>query len=322
MSCYHPRKIFYTGRKTETGAKEGILTSGFLDALSFEQAEKKIKGLKLGDCSGIQWMNGRPFLTLSEDIPCGYCLGCKQDYSKDWATRCYLEAKKYGQNNAFLTLTYDDQHLPESQEENKRIMQKFLKRLRKRYGAGIRVAYCGEYGSHTGRIHAHALIMNISITDKKAWNQTLTYSPEINRIWGNGNVLIGNVTYESAAYVARYVLKKANGPKDEFFITSRKPGLGFDYYTKKGEIFGNGGIYVYTDKGKRLSIPKYFKRKLAQEDPETAEYLKARAKKMAEGRDIQMVHAYEGWGNVEKILNRKEEMAKHKQSRMKRPLND
>ena len=45
------------------------------------------------------------------EIPCGRCIGCKLDYSRQWANRCSLEATQW-QNNYFITLTYANEYLP------------------------------------------------------------------------------------------------------------------------------------------------------------------------------------------------------------------
>lgn len=319
MACYHPLRIFYTGRKTETGKSEGIVTQGFLDRLLFEDAVKQRPGLKLEECKGLESdAFGHAYLTNHEDIPCGNCLGCKIEYAEQWATRLMLEAKDYAPNNWFLTLTYDDQHYPKDGKLSLHELQKFFKRLRKKYGEGLRIAHSGEYGTHTGRAHYHAIILGLKLTDLKRWNDTLQYSPDINKIWGKGNVMIGNVTHDSCAYVAKYTLKKHDQP-DSWFHTSRRPGIGAKYYQKHGEIFANGCIYHYDNKLIELSIPKYYKRKFKEDDPETAEYLKNVAKESSDAVERNLIDSYQA-GNQEKMLSIKERMAEHGAKRNKRKL--
>ena len=66
-------------------------------------------------------------------VPCGSCIGCRLDYSRDWATRCLLEAEQF-KFNYFLTLTYDDVHLPKGNVQNATLVPEdftnFMKRLR------------------------------------------------------------------------------------------------------------------------------------------------------------------------------------------------
>ena len=321
-ACYHPLKIFYTGRKTEKGGREGVITSGFLERLSLKTAARKLPGLKLTDCKWMeQDVNGNYFLTKSDQIPCGKCIGCKLSKSQDWATRVMLEAKEYGDRNAFLTLTYDDGHLPKDGKVTKREMQLFIKKLRKAYGNGLRICYCGEYGSITKRPHYHMLILNINIQNQKRWNKVLTTSQDIDKIWGKGNVLIGKVTFQSAAYVARYQVKSVGFDDGSFFVTPRRPGLGYDYYAKNGQIFGNGKIYMAGNKGNQFSIPKYFKRKLREEDEITALYLSEKMKPGMDAKARQLVKAYEGKGSLEKVLEYQEEEQKRKARKLHRPIN-
>lgn len=319
MGCYHPLRIFYTGRKTESGKNEGIVTAGFLDRLLYEDALKKVPDLKIEE---TRWTEsdifGHLYLTKHDDLPCNKCLGCKIDYAEDWATRIMIEAKQYEPNNAFLTITYDEEHYPQDGKLSLDDIQKFFKRLRKYYGKGIRIAYSGEYGEHTKRAHYHAIVMNIKLDDLKRWNSQLNYSEKLNSIWGKGNILIGTVTHDSAAYVAKYTLKKHAQP-DSFFHTSRRPGIGAEYYAKHGEIFANGCIYHYDDKLVELKIPKYYKRKFKDEDPITAEHLAEESKKTRDKLDQATIDAYQG-KDMERTLMIKERMATHKAKRNKRKL--
>ena len=90
-------------------------------------------------------------------VPCGKCIGCRLDYSRKWAIRCVLEAQMH-KENCFLTLTYDDEHLPKGEKLEKEEMQKFWKRLRKATGTKIRYYMAGEYGTEGGRPHYHACV--------------------------------------------------------------------------------------------------------------------------------------------------------------------
>ena len=77
-------------------------------------------------------------------LPCGQCIGCRIDYSRTWAIRCLHESKLHDENS-FLTLTYDDDHLPSDLSLDKTHFQKFMKRLRSRFpDRVIRYYHCGE----------------------------------------------------------------------------------------------------------------------------------------------------------------------------------
>lgn len=151
-------------------------------------------------------------------VPCGWCLECRLKKARDWSTRCYLENKMH-ENSCFVTLTYDNKHLPyKDGEPSLRIedIQNFFKRLKKKYpDKQILRFWAGEYGEKRGRPHYHAIIFGYKPTDleklRKPSNRgyTVYNSAELRKIWGMGHIVIGNVTAESAGYVARYTMKKA-----------------------------------------------------------------------------------------------------------------
>ena len=127
--------------------------------------------------------------------------------------RCVHEAQLHHEN-CFITLTYSDEKLPQWGSLNKGDLQKFLKRLRKHKGP-FRYYACGEYGDATRRAHYHACIFGLNFTDKthfrKIGEHNLYLSAELTEIWGHGNTSIGDMTFETAAYTARYVMKKGFG---------------------------------------------------------------------------------------------------------------
>lgn len=180
-------------------------------------------------------------------VPCGHCLGCHIDYSRNWANRMILELQD-NPKAIFVTLTYDDDHLPISDSMlptlSVRDVQLFFKRLRKKF-SGIKIRYylAGEYGPTTHRPHYHAIIYGLELSDFSdlvyvGCNKLRQpyYSSELFAgIWGNGFVQMSNVSYRTCAYVARYVLKKhykadvdfmSLGIHSEFNLSSRKPGIG------------------------------------------------------------------------------------------------
>ena len=135
--------------------------------------------------------------------------------------RCVHESQLHD-NNCFVTLTYDNDHLPPDGSLKKEDFQKFMKRLRRRYpDQKPRYYMCGEYGDQNDRPHYHMCLFNFNFPDKQKWSAGSQsgfdqyVSEELNEIWGKGYCVIGEVTYESAAYVARYVYKKMLGNTDE-----------------------------------------------------------------------------------------------------------
>ena len=152
------------------------------------------------------------------DLPCSQCIGCRLDYSRQWAIRCLHEAQMH-EENSFLTLTYNDQHIPPSWSLQKPDMQLFFKRLRHHVGAsGLRYYYGGEYGEENLRPHYHVCLFGWDPPDKRLYSERdgihLYTSDFLEAVWGKGFCTVGELTFDSAAYVARYIMKKLTRPKN------------------------------------------------------------------------------------------------------------
>lgn len=244
MPCYHPLKAFKT----------------FAGDIVFQESRRR---------------NIVSSLTLS----CGQCVGCRLRRSGQWAARCYHEASMYD-NNCFITLTYSNESLPFNRSLDLVAFQKFMKRLRKRFGQGIRFFHCGEYGDLTLRPHYHACLFNFDFPDKYRWRKSPTghylyRSPALEELWPFGHSEIGTVTFESAAYVARYIMKKVNGDAaelhysfidpetgeifdrlPEYVTMSRRPGIGHAWFLKYvDDVYPHD--YVVID-GRKMLPPKYY----------------------------------------------------------------
>lgn len=241
----------------------------------------------------------KPFGAIS--IPCGHCIGCRLDYSRSWADRMMLELD-HTKKAIFVTLTYDNEHVPLTEEDENGLfgwfslwkpdLQKFFKRLRKRFpDKEIRYYAAGEYGSNTFRPHYHAIIFGLSLEDfpdckprgRNELGQVHYESEEFLRIWNQGFCLLASVSWQTCAYVARYVQKKVNsantwltdslGAEPEFSLMSRRPGIGAYYMTDHPDMFENTNLYV-SGHPDPISIPKYFLKKLDLIDPETCAKIK------------------------------------------------
>lgn len=204
-------------------------------------------------------------------LPCGKCLACKLNHAKEWAVRCCLEASLY-EDNWFITLTYDDEHLPSDYSLHRKHLTDFIKRLRY-YSPGLRYFGCGEYGSNTSRPHYHLLVFNLGIKDLKCISKGSIggyyyESKLIESVWGFGNIVIGDVSYSSASYVARYAMKKIYGSQesDEFLCMSTKPGLGYGYLQAHPEMFDFDSIYGNFGTSKVSKIPRYFEKIFERSD--------------------------------------------------------
>lgn len=212
---------------------------------------------------------------LPVTVACGQCIGCRLERSRQWAIRIMHEASLY-ESNVFLTLTYRDEDLPSNGSLVLEHTQKFMKRLRKKYtGRKIRFYSCGEYGETTGRPHYHSILFNHDFEDKKYLKSTENdhriYTSEIlDKIWSHGDCYIGSVTFESAAYCGRYVMKKLTGAREaeygdlvpEFQTFSRNPGVGAPWLHKyKTDVFPNDFCVV---NGQKVRVPSYYDEKLKE----------------------------------------------------------
>lgn len=262
-----------------------------------------IKDAEASKSFGHKLENGKNIKSVTM-IPCGQCISCRLNRSRDWANRVMCEAEQY-ENNYFITLTYADEFLPIKRSYNqetgeiitgftlkKEDLQKFNHDLRQYWERkfnhiGIRYYECGEYGSENLRPHYHAIIFNLPyLDDLKLYRITDTgdqlYTSEtISKIWRKGYVVIGEVTWESASYVARYVLKKKFGKEadayymsmakiPEFTTMSLRPGIGYNYYEEnKKTIYSTDEIFIKGKNGIIGTRPsKYFDRLYEQENPE------------------------------------------------------
>lgn len=156
-------------------------------------------------------------------VPCGRCIGCRLDYSRDWAVRITHELK-FHDHACFITLTYAPEHLPKGGNLVTKHYQDFMKRLRKKFNVPIYYFHCGEYGEKSGRPHYHAILFGIDFCNEKFDPDThviarrdsgaIAYrSPVLNKLWGKGITEVGTATFKSAAYIARYITKKIHGEK-------------------------------------------------------------------------------------------------------------
>lgn len=244
---------------------------------------------------------------VAVSVPCGKCVGCRLERSRQWALRGVHEASLHDENS-FVTLTYSDKYLPAGGTLIKKHGQDFLKRLRKRRPPrSVRFLMCGEYGDEKRRPHYHAILFGVSFPDQVPFGlssdktSVLYTSAELSDLWTFGHASVGAATFESIAYVARYCVKK-NTPKMEFMGETRyehidletgevlpvqceyntmslKPAIGKDWYMQfKSDVFPSDEAVV---RGKVMKPPKYYDRLLEVEDPEALALIKADRKEQA-----------------------------------------
>lgn len=237
----------------------------------------------------LSFTNKKDHNTLT--IPCGQCWGCRLARSRDWAIRCMHEAQMH-KHNAYITLTYDELHLPANSTLVYKDFQAFMRRLRKALGRGksgllhsghttktVRFYMGAEYGEQHGRPHFHACLFGVDFADrlylkKNESGERLYTSALLTKLWGKGFASVGNVTFKSAAYIARYIMKKLTGNKSnqyeitdtqtgeitnrktEFNQMSRRPGLGKTWLDKYHlDVFPHGKVVLA---GHQINAPRYY----------------------------------------------------------------
>lgn len=322
MSCYHPLKGFVLGEKSN-GKMDLSIQSFDCDHI---EMDSKGKWRAAYDSARSPYA----YRVVSDwiSIPCGQCLGCRLDYSRDWATRCMLELEDHDAA-WFVTLTYNDNHLPLSFYSDprsglafpaatlcKRDVQLFFKRLRKAYpNDNIRYYGCGEYGPENFRPHYHFIIYGLHLDDLEPYKRSREgfwyyRSERLERIWSfpcrddngqyigsipsaAGYVTVANVSFQTCAYVARYMTKKLKGKAAEFYdyfsivppcsFTSRRPGIGHSFFDKNADnLLVNSRISLSTSSGGRsVHIPRYYIDLYDELDPEAVKEYKYRNREAA-----------------------------------------
>lgn len=207
-------------------------------------------------------VKGLPYQSIK--LPCSQCIGCRIDKVRDWAIRIVHEAQTWD-DNCFLTLTYNDEHINRYGSLRKLDIQNFMKNIRRKfYGTRaftyngktsfpIRFFQCGEYGETCkkcglsknkckcgkfekglGRPHHHVVLFNYNFPDlqyaetKKGHRWYV--SETLAKIWTKGFHSIGDVTPGTAAYVAKYATKKITGEKANEHYKKINPATGEIYY--------------------------------------------------------------------------------------------
>jgi len=284
VSCYAPIQAYFAGSINPATGKRPLQFS------------------LQGAFSGVRQM-----------LPCGRCTGCRLERSRRWAMRLMHESKMHEQSS-FLTLTYGQDTLPEVGSLVPTHLQAFHKRLHNRLldsrGNGIRYFAVGEYGDISRRPHYHSIVFGYDFPDKVKYSENgngdLIYSSKLlNEIWGLGDCKIGAVSFKSAAYVARYCIKKVDGEKrkqghylvydadglvhervPEFAHMSRRPGIGASYFEKYGnEIKIHDSVIV---DGREVPSIRYYDQKIEAQCPADMELIKAKRRANAVWRERQV----------------------------------
>lgn len=200
-------------------------------------------------------------------VGCGQCFHCRINQANVWQTRLILESQ-ISIDSAFLTLTFDEIHLPLDGNVCPKFLKGFLKRYRNRlYPHKLRYYGIGEYGDETWRPHYHLAVFlkagaikpeprfercYLPCADMRKRN-LCTHDCYLQQAWPYGNVEISRTLgLENAGYITGYIKKKATKPyyenlgdrKPEFMTCStgnqkgEKGGLGYGAIEKIAKKFG------------------------------------------------------------------------------------
>jgi len=255
---------------------------------------RPLEGWRHRDTNGFTMQPGLAQRDAPLTVPCGQCIGCRLERSRQWAIRNMHENQMHEQS-CFVTLTYNDDHLPYGGSLVLPHFQKFMKRLRKSQGP-VRFFHCGEYGDTTFRPHYHALIYGWRPNDPSLFSKSGEYplyeSGVLTSLWGLGHATFGDVTFDTAAYTSRYVTKKINGDlaqdyyrrvhsdtgeiidlKPPYATMSRNPGIGMPWLRKYGtEAYKHDSVIM---RGREMKPPKAYDRAFEHTDPDTWETVKS-----------------------------------------------
>lgn len=343
MACFHPLKAFPIGKTNSGKVKYKIVSYGTHHLEMRSDVWYPISSDFVSPYAQHVVLN-------CIEIPCGKCIGCRLEYSRQWANRCMLELQ-YHDSAYFVTLTYDDFHVPVSYYPDpetgealpsltlrKRDFQLFMKRLRKAHpDDNIRFFMSGEYGSETFRPHYHAIIFGLHLNDLKPYKRgpngfTYYMSPSLQLVWSVppvckgsitpltstliqfygsdifsaagrepiGMAVLSEVTWETCAYTARYVMKKLSGAESElysdlslevpFSLMSRKPGIARQWYDEHPDYHDYEYINISTPTGgRKFRPPKYYDRLYDIECPEeSAKLREVRRRQAKAARELKL----------------------------------
>lgn len=218
---------------------------------------------------------------------CYSCPPCRVNRKRLWKSRIILESLRHAEN-AFITLTYDEEHVPKNGSLQPRDLQLFLKRFRRQLGKEIRFFAAGEYGSDTGqRPHYHLAVFGYRTCLNGRTDHLLqsccSQCSLVKKAWGQGSVDLGEINEYSSAYIAKYVTKgwtkpdhvELKGRHPEFTRMSLRPGIGAGAMVPVGEAIRKVGIKRVLLTGdvpdslrqamQKLPLGRYLKRKLREQ---------------------------------------------------------
>lgn len=366
MSCYKPMLAYKTGAvNVETGKQQyrflgsverfsldhpeidvdqQVRETGYVWVPSYKYAPDAMPTVPYANADGefLGWKFSSPLKVL----PCGQCLGCRVAYAASWANRIMLEARDY-EKVYFLTLTYDNEHVPVHVSNvgedvlslEPKDLRDFLKRLRWQqayyHSNTIRFYGVGEYGELYHRPHYHLIVYGLMIDDirdayKNKHGRMIHTSDTIRDVWGKGIVEVEELSWELAAYAARYTVKKLGKKESDFYETfniepefsrmSNRPAIGYKYLQENmKEIYKNDEIIIKLATGSRkVKPPRYYDQKYDDVYPEQMAEIKGNRQEIATEHLKLKLDRFSG--SYLELLHNEEEAFKSRTKSLRREL--
>lgn len=200
-------------------------------------------------------------------LPCGKCWNCLKKRRQEWVFRLCQEFK-HCLTGYFVTLTYDDAHLPLTPDGipflEKEVIKKFFHNFRNHLGYKIKYFGVGEYGDMFGRPHYHFILFNYM-------GDNIMLYDEIAKHWKNGNCDIRYLSERLCNYCAKYMIKDVDYDFQDsyaiappFFLFSK--GLGKQFLDDPCTIayLVNRTRTLLSDGRVSIRIPRYYLEKMYQ----------------------------------------------------------
>lgn len=239
------------------------------------------------------------------DVPCGHCILCRQEQARQWGVRITHEASLW-EESSFVTLSYDDKHLPLHRSLDFQDLEHFWKRLRHHVGK-LRYFAVGEYGEQTQRPHYHACIFGHAFVEHRQIirdKPTLLWtSPLLAECWGKGHVAVGALNFQTAQYTASYTLKKLKTGQQYVRIDEEtgelirlvqpqprmSRNIAREWWIRYGNQVADHDLVIIN--GRKQKPPKAYDRWLAEYEPERVETIKQKRRENAPAETPEKRHA-------------------------------
>lgn len=254
--CTRPLKFWRSDKPDENGVCNGFITDYSVDTVKYDEFVKH--GIP---CHPSYELHDTLSHRESIDVPCGKCLECHADKARLWTFRLLAE-NEFHKYAYFITITYDDNHLPSDRLVHKEDIQEFIKSYR-RTVSKMRYFVVGEYGDISNRPHYHLIAFTDEpIPDLKLVSNSkypVYESTKLDNCWkSKGGIRIGLGNGKSFAYTCGYIQKKTK--KQGFILMSKRPGIGYEFFEKK---ITQDTFYIGNGCGQslRIHLPKFLKDK-------------------------------------------------------------